>query len=418
MAVRAKVVAARESRYQMVSSYVSALRGATGYYVGYVPESGADQVTADSFYQALKNDDAVFHAMNILALQAAGEQVVIRHHDPRVQIILQNCVNRIEDFTHARKSQIQNGVLFGLGVQRKYYQKIKLPGIKGEWNVPCRMQEVDRRRMRIEREVGDPTQAYWTLWSPEIDQYIILEDRATNPNIEDGAGIQDYCWFVNEWEELSPYFRGIGEVLYPLVYMKQKLIQYWADLSESWAKPFLTATINPRTGAATADLGSGKFTSIDARVQELLDKLDNARARHSMVLDTSDDLKIHEHGSTGNNIIADQINYINNRVQLVILGTELTTGAGSHGSYAQADVHRSMGETVIEFYRDRYESFAKKDIVQDIISRNVASFRANEVPVPSAHEVYVSCVVKNEALREEAMKERISRGRHDATKEL
>ena len=410
-------VRARFANFQFVSNYIGELRSRTGYYIGYVPESYADSVTDDSYYQCLMNDDAVNHAMNILSLQAAGEEIKIYHKNPVVAIILKRCIGHIQDYAHARKSLLEKGVLFGLGVQRKYYKDVKLTGLKGTWNLPYRIQEVDRRRLRIEREVGKPTESYWTLWVPLYDQYIILEDRSKVKNIEEGAGVQDYCWYISQWEELSPYFRGVGEVIYPLAYMKKKLLQYYGDLCESWATPFLTVILNTMKGAITSNMGGG-FTTLADRVSTVITAMENAKSRHIAVLDEGDKLEYHEHGSTGQNLIQAFVDYIDKRIVLQLLGTELTTGASSHGSYAQADVHRGMGETVIAYRRHRLEEFNKIDILQDIIIRNSGNFVAMNLPTPNIADIEFTFESRKEKMREDAMVKRISSGRHDATKEI
>jgi len=410
-------VRARFANFQFISTYIGELRSRTGYYIGYVPEAYADAVTDDSYYQCLMNDDSVNHAMNIMSLQAAGEEVIIKHKNPIVTAVLQKCIAHIQDYAHARKSLVEKGVLFGLGVQRKYYKDVKLSGLKGTWNLPYRIQEVDRRRLRIEREVGKPTEAYWTMWSPVYDQYIILEDRAKVKNIEDGAGVQDYCWYISQWEELSPYFRGVGEVVYPLAYMKKKLLQYYGDLCESWATPFLTVMIDTMKASITADMGGG-FSTVENRVDKIIETMENAKARHLAVLDEGDKLEYHEHGSSGQNLIQSFLDYIDKRIVLQLLGTELTTGASDHGSYAQADVHRGMGETLVVYRRHRLEEFNRADILQDIIIRNAHNFTSMHLPIPDITDIEFKFVTEKEMMRQEAMKNRIESGRHDATKEI
>lgn len=399
----------KPARYQIIPAYIGALRSKTGYYLGYVPNEYADQVTADNAYDMLKNDISINHPLHIHACMAGGEQWEIEAKIP-YKFILEKMLARIFDFVHARKSLIENGMLFGLGVQRKYYDKFKIsecPGI--EWIGISSIKEVDRRRLRLERNEDSGqfgvyrNEMYWTIWSPMGDQYICLEDRHDNPAASDGGGLQDYIWYYHEQEEQSPYFRGLGQVLYPYAYIHKCGLQYWADLCESWSKPFIAIFTDLTKGTINALL-SGDIKTAEEKARILLETCEGIRARHTAVLDKGDTFEVKEHGSTGNNIIKDLMDYCDDKIKLLFLGAELTTGTGSGvGSYALGNVHRQQTETLIMYSRSRLQEVLLRDIIYDLLYRNRINFYRLGFAAPEIGDIKFRIYTEAEEQKKEAI---------------
>lgn len=399
----------KEARYQIIPQYVSELRSKIGYYMGWIPNEFADQVTADNAYDLLKNDISIGHALHLHACMAGGEKFTITADDP-YKFILGKMLKRIPDLMHARKSLIENGMLFGLGIQRKNYEKFKMreyPGIT--WIGISSIEEVDRRRLRLERPenvngIQDKTQLYWTIWNPKIDKYIILEDRSDNPNAPDGGGIQDYIWYFHEREEMSPYFRGLGQVLYVMAHVRRFCLQYWGDLCESWSKPFLTMFTSVTKGTLNALLG-GDIKTATEKATILLDMMEGIRSRHCAVLDEGDKFEIKEHGTTGNNIIQDLLKYCDEKIQLFLLGAELTTGTGNGvGSYALGNVHRQQTETLIMYSRSRLQEILIRDVIFDLLYRNRMNLYRLGLYAPELGDVEFELYIEMEKQKQAALK--------------
>lgn len=381
------------ARYQYSPQYVTDLRQIIGLYIGYIPESYADMPAQDNFYTVLQNDPAIAHAMHLLSIMAAGEYFELRCKDEALRDLLMYMLSGIGDFVHVRKSLVYGSVLFGMAVQRKYYKKVFFSDYDGAWTVPYKIKEIDLRRMRIERDVDDANKLYWTIWCPKVDQYIILEDRSENPKAD--IALQDFIFQVHEFEEQNPYARGIGNALYALAFIKSKVLQYWADLCECWAKPMAVAYMDSMKGAVDAALGAG-LSEEAKRVQATLDAIEGARARHALVFDASSKIDFHEAGSTGSNIINELLNYCDQRIQLMILGAELTTMAPSVGSYALGQIHRGATQTVLQYNRQRLEEVILRDIVYDFLTRNRANLYKNGIPYPKPGDVRIKLKVEQE----------------------
>lgn len=406
-----------KARIQIIPPYVGELRSKTGYYLGWIPNEYADQVSADNAYDLLKNDLAIAHALHLHACMAAGERWRFHAEDKRIVTILEKCIDRISDFMHARKSLIEGGMLFGLGIQRKYYETFEIREIPNlKWIGISRIEEVDRRRLRLERGEYDNTSLEWTIWDPRYDQYIKIQDRADNPLAPAGSGIQDYIWYFHEKEELNPYYRGLGQILYIIVFIKSKVLQYWADNCESWSKPWLVMAIDIAKGAINAAIG-GDIKTASARVQEMLEVFEKARARHAIVVDKEDKIDFFEHGSTGTNILREFMNYADEKIQLLLLGAELTTGTGSGvGSYALGNVHRQQTETLILYSRNRLQEVLERDLIYDLLYRNRLNFYRLGMMSPEPGDVKLELYVKMEEKKEEALEKQLKGYRGDMEK--
>lgn len=388
---------ATAAKIQIIPGYVSTLRQRTGYYIGYIPNTYADQATADGYYEVIRKDVEIARCMHLLSLMAAGERIRVEAEEPYKKLSL-FALSNIDDFVHARKSLIEKGTLFGLGIQRKYYGYETEFGQK--WQVIKGIQEVDRRRLRIERDTEDRNELYWTIWCPRRDKYIIIEERGKNPLAGPGCAVEDYVWYIHSYEELSPYFEGFGDTLYTLSYISTKALQYWADLSESWAKPFLIAMVDLASAAVNANLGAG-FVSATQRAKDLISTFEKARARHMVVIDKTDEVRFHEHGTTGNNIIEGLIQYCDKKKQLMILGSELSTTSGGIGSYKLGAVHKEQTDTIVLYHRYRLAEILFRDIVQDFFFRNQASLRRIGLRIPRKNEVKIKIEVEFEELEKE-----------------
>jgi len=381
------------ARTQYIPTYIGDLRAITGYYVGWIDNQLAD--AAEEQYELLKNDAQVAHGIHYMSLQTAGDYIEIHTENLRLKAVLRWMLKQIRDFTHARKSLAYSSILYGLGIQKKKYATKKKFGV--DWQVPISLKEVDRRRLRIEYNPDNKTEQYWTLWSPKIDAYIILEDRSKVPNAE--IAVQDFVWMMHEVEETSPYFRGFGEVLCPLVYIKSKLLQYWSELCEGWARPFLVALADTRI--RTMDSAAGN--TLKERVDAILDSFETARSRHAVVIDKNDKFEYHEKGTSGANILKEYIDYLDNKILMLLVGSELATSMPKKvGSYALGRVHQSVTGTIIQYNRKRLSETLKIDLIQEFINKNRENFYLLDIDC-SLDNVEFEIINELEQMKESAL---------------
>jgi hypothetical protein len=369
------------ARMQFYDKYISDLKARTGYYIGYIPNSYADEASRSNMYELIEGDIEVKRCSNLMAILVAGEGVDIITENSILHDILLYLLNKNKNYDLAVKSLIEKSLLYGLGIQQKKYEKInylRYPQL--EWDVVTQLNEVDRRRLRIERSTEDKTDIYWTIWSPIHDKYIIIEDRDINENAP--YAIQDYLWHIHEYEELFPYFLGLGDRLYQYVYTKATIYQYWCDLCESWSKPYTIVKTNMMKGALNAQAGEG-FKDAESRKQDILDVFQKNLARHLVVIDkTGDEIEFKEQGTVGNNVIKDFMIYLDKQIRNVFFATQLTLGEGedTSGSYALGKIHERESFYIVRYYRTILQETLNRDYLQDLIKRNWLNFRLLGIP--------------------------------------
>lgn len=378
------------SDIQHTSDYITELRESLGYYSGWIPQDKADGPSADGAWELIKNDVQVALCLDLLSLWSAGEYFEIMCEEREIKDIVHKGLSYIKDFTHARKSLIYDGTLYGMGLQKKYWKRVswkKYPGLV--WEVPYQIKEVSRERLRITRSLEDKTRTFWTIWMPEYDRFAVMQDAQIAP-LYKGPKIQDFVWYYNIVDEIYPYFKGYGEIIYKLVYIKDKLIKYWADLAESWSKPYIIAKIDTMKAAfdSSGNLGTG-FENMQTRVDDLLETLDNMVARHTLAIDKdAEEVSFHEHGTQGQNLIKEFIEFINKQFLLLILGSELATTTGEgQGAYAMAHIHKGSTQSKVRYPRKRSEERYTEDLVWDFLRRNQNNFSAIGLEIPDEGEV-------------------------------
>lgn len=386
----------KAARMQFVSNYIGDLRSQIGLYIGYIPNEYADQPSADNFYTTIEMDKEIARCSHLLSLMAAGERIKIKHDNKILTRLVSNAFREINDFLHARKSLIEKSVVFGLGIQKKHYETVEwedFPGMR--WQVCTEMKEVDRRRLRIERDTNARNKQYWTIWQPQFDAYQVIEDRAENPNAP--LALQDYAFLYHTTEELYPYFRGFGDVLYDLAAIKTNCMTYWGNLAESWSQPFLTIFANLMKGSFNASSGTG-FPTENERKNAILEESKKWRARHVAIFgDSSEKLEWNEHGNSGSNIIRELVEYCDKKIQLIFCGTELSTGAGGgQGSYALGAVHKQEFDTIIQYNRSRLCEVLAVDIAYDFLLRNRWNLYELGIRLPRPRDVEIAITVDAE----------------------
>lgn len=397
----------RLARMQFQPKVVRDMLALGGWYIGYIPDAYADKAGYDNAYNLIRTDLTVGHGLNTVSLQAVGEYVKVTSKDKKLQLILQSVFDNIKNFSYARKSLITNMLLFGLALQRKYYEEVEFDGFEGKFITIKKLQEVSRQRLRIERDNTDRYKLYWTLFSPKHEAYIILEDRAYSRNIQEGFAIQDYMWLFNDYDEEYPYFYGISPSLYPYVYAKSLVMQYWRELCEFCGGPIIAGMIDLNKASYNYEATEGMPTAA-SRQEALLKKLEDMRARKVIVLANSDAVKMLETGSIGNNILKEFVTYVDEKILLYIIGAELTTKASHVGSFALGEIHKEQTINTSRYLRERLIESIQTDIVTDFLWLNRFALIANGIKFPF-EKVEIEISSEREEIKTEALKEDLNK---------
>lgn len=393
------------SYYQGIEDYIIDLRQNLRYYTPWISQHDADTVTKDNAWEMIINDTKLASCLDLLATWSAGEYYHISTGDPRVDEVVRRGLSCISDFTHARKQIIYDAIIYGLGLQKIQWDKAHwrdYPGLT--WEVPVALLEVNRQRLRIERDINDRRLKWWNIWTEEHNEYVKIKNRRDCPLYE-GPLEQDYVWFFWERNEMNPYYRGSGEVLYKLIYIKDKVIKYWADLCERYSQPIAAFMINTNKGSFDDDAINGHKSFVQ-RTNELIDLYTKMAQGPAWILDkNSEAVQFHEHGSSGSRIIQEFVEYADLQINNNILGGELTSDAGSGHSYAMGQIHRGNAQSKVMYNRTRSQERYQDNLMCEFMWRNRANFSALGLTIPERYNVKIKFSVEEEEIKKEVLRE-------------
>ena len=402
------------ANYQFYSNYVIDLKNVTGYYRSFVSDRDIDTPTADNAWPLIEDDAEVAHAMDVMSLISAAEDFVIVGKYPEINDIVYKALRYNSDFLHSRKQLIYNAYLKGLGIQKKQWRTVTWRDYPGmTWKVISRTEEVSRGQLRIERD-AETHDSYWTIWSEHYDAYLKMIDRAVNPLYE-GPQVQDFVWFFWETEPTYPMYRGGGQIVYKLVYIKNNLLNLWGTLCEKYSHPFVTALIDTaRSALAAGELGTGFVSAID-RINTLIEKIQAMVSGETLVLDReADDVRFHHLNPGSLNVIAEYVEYIDKKISQYFIGAALTTKGGEGpGSYAMQEGHRSITDRKTHYLRDRAQERYRDDYIFDFLWQNRGNLFRLGLPFPEIDEIRIEFLSKSEVIKEKVLLESDSEGKRD-----
>lgn len=402
------VIPIKRGMVQFWEQYVQDLKYAIGYYTSWVPRRYSDIVSEDEGFEILKNDEKIRETLNLLSLFSAGEKHEITCFSPVLTDLAQKALSNIERYQHAKKSAIFNSTLFGLSLQKVTWERKRIRGYPGTWEMPRKVQEIDKRVLRLERDT-EKRKSYWTIWMEEYDAYIVMANRCLYPNYQ-GPKIQDYLWMWYEQEQTEPYYRGLSQILFRFAYTKNLILQYWHDLAETWSKPWLHMETDGQKGGHGVSLSQG-YDSWAGRVEEIVSELIKHKARHVFVTDKdSDTLNIHEQGSIGTNILLQYLMYADERIQKNILGEELQDKGGG-GSFNLATLKREAMDALVIDSRSALQETHTDQLLGEFWYRNRQNLMMMGLPIPDRGEVQLQFMIESEEIKKDYLSEGLSEDR-------
>lgn len=397
-----------KARWQYYDNYINDLRQAVGYYTGYAPRYLSSLVAADYNHELLRTDDVVQQSLELYSIQIAGSKHAVDvPGKQQTQDLLTACLDFLPRFSKHRQEQVSNMTLYGMGVQKIHWEQKIINGFVGKWWVPVMLSEIDPRRVAIEGSPGKG-RPYFTIWEPEHDAFIKILDRSKYPNYE--YVTQNYVWsFYNQDELSAGYGRGMGEVLYRLVYMRNELLKIWPRVAEKFGRPLPVVFYDFKNNSGVfADDGSGLegVVATQTEIQNLTQQIRKQIQDDVLVLDYHlvKDLKWQEFGNVATDIVERQIAYVDQRIKQVILMNEASTSLGDKGSYAQSTVLMGVANTRMLNYRQGIEEDYRRDLLYSgFIYKNRFQFLQNDIQIPTLNEVKLRFYTDSENLRQEIL---------------
>lgn len=268
-----------------------------------------------------------------------------------------------------------------------------------QWMVPARFTVVDKRRLRLFRVEGRRDLAYWAIWEPGTDAYVLLEDRSRNPAVPAGFAVQDFIWYRSEQSERSAGFgEGEGDQLFEIVGISQRCMQYRARLAERWAEPTFIYGLDVGMGVLTEATMGEAFKSPYKRAEDFHATMEKWRGRHSLTIPKHDELNIHEHGGPSAAALEDFLRYIDNLKRTdILLGGLMDDGGGGGNTFGDDGGAEARTDAVAfnaQFHRAGIEEACEEGLVWEFARRNATTLMQAGFQVPYRGEIGISFASK------------------------
>lgn len=244
-------------------------------------------------------------------------------------------------------------------------------GRRATWWAPIRLQDIDKFRFR--RAPDDPGRSvtsHWQLRSLTRHEW----ERVEHPE-----------WFVwhlyDDAERNMGYGRGLLEALYFFWYFKSVAMKEGMHGLERWSSGIVVASIDSSMAAS--------HTNDTATQRENMEReLHKQRSRHEFIKDKADTIEVLTGGMEGHQIVMDVVNYCDNAIVGLLLGSVMPTGGGSGdvGSFARAKVEESSTEALVQFDRTILEETITRDVLGLTWAINKPTLQAlglGDAPMPA-----------------------------------
>lgn len=307
--------------------------------------------------EQMLRDDVIAQAVGYRRALIAGRQWTLTPRDASddaAQLAVDvgsEIIGCIKKFTEARR-MLARAFFSGARFAKIHATPKRLTigdGKERTWWVPTRLEDIDKRRFRRvpqHDENGQLVGATWEMWDIGKSDWI--------PQTIDDA----ICTIRHVYEDdegTTGHGRALREPLGFAWYTRAHLLAERNIACEKHGAGMLVARVD---GARDAD-GTPNSTV----VENWLDNLENARARHVLVHDSRDSVEMVSQQGTGWQLLGQALEDCNNRILTLILQANLTTSADSGGSYALAEVQENSTEAMIQYDRESLEETLTDDLL-------------------------------------------------------
>jgi len=282
--------------------------------------------------------------------------------DAEVASWCEEILEGIPDFRESRKCLAQGifrGRSYGFVTgRRELAQYGNLPAKR--WWVPTRIQDIDKRRVQIVPEVDHKRKktklsSHKELWSVAEQEWLEISPSGSRQLIE---------LVYSDEEGRLGYGRGLLDSLYFLYWAKHSVLKEGLQAIERWAQGFILAKVDPdKAGAA----GTDTLTNRNAMRNEI----QKHRGKHVLVVDKTDEVDMVRGGGEGYQIVRDMVNYLDESIMGVAMGSVLPFGVGeATGSMARAQVEEEVSDELLEFDRGKLDEVLTRKLIRLIYDAN------------------------------------------------
>ena len=214
-------------------------------------------------------------------------------------------------------------------------------GVRRTWWVPTHIEDSDKRMYRKvpSRDEDDQLRVHWERFNLNTGEF--------EPESEDDA-INTIRHVYQDDEATLGYGSALREAIGWWWYAKEHVFQESLAAVERFAQGIVHAKVN---GVRDAETGLPN----SQLVADWVALLEDLRARHVLVTDSSDEIDVIAPNGEGWQLMKDIREELRSTIHTLVLGANLTTSANSGGSYALAQVQENSTEALIQFDRASLE---------------------------------------------------------------
>ena len=233
-------------------------------------------------------------------------------------------------------------------------------GVVRSWWCPVRIEDMDKRMYRIVPETDSATgeiKAHWERWSVGREDWEV-------ESMQDAV-----CTIRHVYQDDQAtlgHGRALREALGWWWYAKEHVFQESLQAIERFAQGIITAKVDGARDGATG-LPNTEL------INQWRDVLEDLRARHVLVYDSSDQVETVSMDSSGWQLMSTIREELRSTIFTLVLGANLTTAADSGGSYALAEVQENSTEALVQFDREALEETLTDDLLGCIWYHNHAN---------------------------------------------
>lgn len=318
--------------------------------------------------EKMLRDADIAHAVGFRRHLIAGRQWTIvapnaaSPRAPLATFVAKSLVEKIQAFTSVRLNLARaffSGARFGR--INGEYQRLRLgDGVERTWWVPRRVEDVDKRMMRIVPTLDPMTEeltAHWERWNLARDEFEI--------ETQDDACSTIRHVYQDDQGQLG-YGRALREALGWWWYAKTQVFGESLQAVERFAQGILHARIDGIRDAATNKPNAELIAAWRDVLQDL-------RSRHVLVSDKADEIDVISGSAEGWQLLGEIRQELRSTIITLVLGANLTTAADDGGSYALAKIQENSTEALVQFDRGTLEETLTDDLLGCIWKKNYAN---------------------------------------------
>lgn len=264
--------------------------------------------------------------------------------DTRAADVVADAFARIAKFSEAR-ALLATSVLRGsaYAFTEGTRETVTLAGLRGNWWTPRKLRNISKQRFiytpeTITHEDGRRSIEVQTRFYPLMDPWpVVIPPEFAERLIK--------VIYLDEEDRLT----GIGgrpllESVYFMFWCKAEVMKSGLQTLEKWAGGMLIGKtdLNAQPGEMGRDSDSVR--------DKMLTTLESMRGRHVGVVDKEDEIE-HIDGGASNSVFLEFLQYMDDKIVGLILGSVLPFGQGGDGSgsYARAVEERAVSDLILDF---------------------------------------------------------------------